>query len=177
MKETLHTRHRNTVESMMVEMVRKDTLQALHTDAVNKAGKGHEMNVVLDGRPPPISNSEKDLTRKERSTNIRILWTPELLQELNQEGCKPQRLCRLRHDEPCCQASFRLPGPPDYNDTVRFMEQTGGRCPGTQISRGERPTHYFRQLYYCQSKILFCSKYQNFKKHQSLYLFKQHNCK
>ena len=30
--------------------------------------KSHERNVVLDGRPPPISNSEKDLIRKERST-------------------------------------------------------------------------------------------------------------
>ena len=28
----------------------------------------HERNVVLDGQPPPISNSEKELTRKERST-------------------------------------------------------------------------------------------------------------
>ena len=28
---------------------------------------------------------------------------------------------------------------PDYTDTVRPMEQTDGRCPGTQLSRGERP--------------------------------------
>ena len=28
----------------------------------------HERNVVLDGRPPHISSSERDLTRKERST-------------------------------------------------------------------------------------------------------------
>ena len=25
----------------------------------------HERNVVLDGRPPPINNSEKELTRKD----------------------------------------------------------------------------------------------------------------
>ena len=98
MKETLYTRYRNTVEPMMVENDRKATLQALHTDAVNMAVKSHERNVVRGGRPPPISNSEKDQTRKERSTKIRILWTPGLLQEHNQEGCKPQRLCRLRHD-------------------------------------------------------------------------------
>ena len=67
MKETLYTRHRNTVEPMMVEKDRKATLQALHTDAVKKAVNSHERNVVLDGRPPPISNSEKDLTRKERT--------------------------------------------------------------------------------------------------------------
>ena len=68
MKETLYTRHRNTVEPMMVNNDRKATLQALHTAAVVKAVQCHEMNVVLDGRPPPISKSEKELTRKERST-------------------------------------------------------------------------------------------------------------
>ena len=34
---TLYTRHRNTVEPMMVKHDRKATLQALHTDAVDKA--------------------------------------------------------------------------------------------------------------------------------------------
>ena len=46
----------------------KATFQVLHTDAVDKAVKCHERNVVLDGRPPPISSSEKEFTRKERST-------------------------------------------------------------------------------------------------------------
>ena len=68
MKETLYTRHRNTVEPMMVENDRKATLKALHTAAVVKAVQCHERNVVLYGRPPPISKSEKELTRKERST-------------------------------------------------------------------------------------------------------------
>ena len=53
---------------MMVKNDRKATLQALHTAAVVKAVQCHERNVVLDGRPPHISNSEKELTRKERST-------------------------------------------------------------------------------------------------------------
>ena len=72
MKETLYTRHRNTVEPMMVEYDRKTTLQALHTAAVVKTVQCHKMNMVLDGRPPPISNSEKELTRKERSTLTQI---------------------------------------------------------------------------------------------------------
>ena len=63
MKETLYARHRDTVEPMMVND-RKATLQALHAAAVVKAVQCHESNVVLDGRPPPISNSEKELTRK-----------------------------------------------------------------------------------------------------------------
>ena len=73
MKETLYTTDRNTVEPMMVENDRKATLQALHTAAVIKAVQCHERNVVLDGRPPPISNSEKELTRKERSTLAQLL--------------------------------------------------------------------------------------------------------
>ena len=40
----------------MVKNDRKATLQA---DAVDRAVKCHEWNVVLDGRPPPISSSEK----------------------------------------------------------------------------------------------------------------------
>ena len=68
MKETLYNRHQNTVEPMMVKNYRKATLQALHTDAVDKAVKSHEWNVVLDGWSPPISSSEKELTRKECST-------------------------------------------------------------------------------------------------------------
>ena len=65
MKETLYTRHRNTVEPMMVNNDRKATL---HTVSVVKAVQCHERNVVLDGRHPPINNSEKELTRKECST-------------------------------------------------------------------------------------------------------------
>ena len=70
MKETLYTKHRNTVEPMMVKNDRKATLQALHTDAVDKAVRSQERNVVLDGGPPPISSSEKELSRRERSTFV-----------------------------------------------------------------------------------------------------------
>ena len=72
MKETLYSRHRKNAEPMMVENDRKATLQALHTAAVVKAVQCHEGNVVLDGWPPPISNSEKELTRKERSTRAQL---------------------------------------------------------------------------------------------------------
>ena len=72
-KETLYIRHRNTVEPMMVNNDRKATLQALHTAAVVKAVQCHERNLVLDGWPPPINNSEKELTRKERLTLAQLL--------------------------------------------------------------------------------------------------------
>ena len=67
MKETLFTIYRNTVEPMMFVNDRKAALQALFTDAVNKAVKSHETNVMLDDPPPTINNSVKDLTRKERA--------------------------------------------------------------------------------------------------------------
>ena len=68
MKETLFTRHRNTVEPMMLTNNRKATLQAIHSDAVNKGVKYQLKNLVLDGLPHPINDSEKDLTSKERAT-------------------------------------------------------------------------------------------------------------
>ena len=68
MKETLFTRHRNTVEPMMLVDNRKATLQAIHTDTVNKAVTDQKMNIVLDELPHLINNSEKDLTGKECAT-------------------------------------------------------------------------------------------------------------
>ena len=43
---------------------RKATLQAIHSDAVNKAVKDQKNNIVLDGLPHPIN----DLIMKERAT-------------------------------------------------------------------------------------------------------------
>ena len=68
MKETLFTRHRSTVEPMMIAKDRKATLQSIHTMAVNQAVTSLKRNVVLDDRPPLINISEKELTRKERTT-------------------------------------------------------------------------------------------------------------
>ena len=69
MKETLFTRHPNTVETMMLlANNRKATIQAIHSDAVNMAVKDQKKNIVLGGLPHPINDAEKDLTRKERAT-------------------------------------------------------------------------------------------------------------
>ena len=78
---------------------------------------------MLEGCFLPISNSEKKLTKKERLTKIPILWTPGLLEEQNQEGCNPQCLCRLQYDTQLCQASLRLSGPLDHNDTVSLWSR------------------------------------------------------
>ena len=72
MKETLFTRHRSTVEPMMIAKDRKETLQAIQTMAVNQAVTSLRRNVVLDYRPPLINISEKELTWKERTTVAQI---------------------------------------------------------------------------------------------------------
>ena len=63
MKETLFSRHRNTVEQMMLADDRKATLHAIHTDAINKAVNSQEKNVVFDDQ-----QLRKDITMKERAT-------------------------------------------------------------------------------------------------------------
>ena len=60
--------HHHTVEPVMLANNRKATLQAIHSGAVNKAVKDQKNNIVLDGLPHPINDSEKDLTRKEHAT-------------------------------------------------------------------------------------------------------------
>ena len=72
MKETLFTRHRNTVEPIMLANNRKATPQAIHSDVVNKAVKDQKKNIVLDGFPHPINDSEKGLPRKERATLVQL---------------------------------------------------------------------------------------------------------
>ena len=86
MKETLFTRHRNTVEPMMLADNRKATLHAIHTDAVNKAVNDQKKNIVLDDHPHPINNSEKDLTRKERATLVQLKSGYCKRLEQNKEG-------------------------------------------------------------------------------------------
>ena len=68
MKETVFTRHRSTVEPTMIAKDRKATLHAIHTKAVNEAVTSQGRNVVLEDPPPLINISEKELTRKERTT-------------------------------------------------------------------------------------------------------------
>ena len=46
------------VEPMMLANNRKTTLPAIQSDAVNKAVKDQKKNIVLDGLPHPINDSE-----------------------------------------------------------------------------------------------------------------------
>ena len=67
MKETIFTRHNQTVLSLLANS-RKDTLQTLHTSFVNTAIDNMKDNRVLNNRPPPINAEETLLLRRERTT-------------------------------------------------------------------------------------------------------------
>ena len=65
---TRETHKRRMKETpLMLTDDRKATLQAIHTDTVNKAVKDQKNSIMLDFRHP-INDSEKDLTRKEHAT-------------------------------------------------------------------------------------------------------------
>ena len=79
--DTLFTKHRNTIEPMMLADDRKATLQALHTDAVNKAVNDQKNNIVLDDLPNQQlrKRPSQEGTRHPRTVKIRILQTPRLI--------------------------------------------------------------------------------------------------
>ena len=141
MTETLFTRHRSTVEPIMVAKDRKATLRAIHTSAVNQAVNRQEVNVVLDDRPPLINNSEKDLDRKERTTLAQLRSGHCRLLGSNKSRINKDARLNVRAD--CGRTPhdvkhlFNCPAHPT-TETVGFIEQTSGRHPGTQLSRGRR---------------------------------------
>ena len=138
MKETLFTRHRNTVESIMLANNRKATLQAIHSDTVNKAVKDQKKNIVLDGLPHPITDSEKDLTRKERATLAQLRsgyfkllgsYESRIKKDTSLDVCAD---CgKTPHDD---KHLFACPA-----HSVRPVEQTSGNYLGIQLSRGGKP--------------------------------------
>ena len=100
---------------------RKATLQAIHSDAVNRAVKDQKNNIVLDGLPHTVNDSEKDLTMKERAT----------LAQLRSGYCKllGSYKSRIKKD-----ASLDVCA--DYGKTPHDVEQTSGIYPEIQLSRG-----------------------------------------
>ena len=67
MKQTLYSSHHTTVLPRLVAD-KKKSLQNVHTYAVEKAIQQQGNNRVLNGRPPPISEDELRLNRRQRST-------------------------------------------------------------------------------------------------------------
>ena len=69
MKETLFTRHNQTVVPLLVN-TKKASLQAVHTSFVNTAIDNMTDNRVLNYRPPPINDEETYLTRRQRAHSL-----------------------------------------------------------------------------------------------------------
>ena len=67
MKETLFTRHNQTVLALLAN-TKKAPLHAVHTSFVNTAIDNMTDIRVLNYRPPPISDEEIYLTRRQRAT-------------------------------------------------------------------------------------------------------------
>ena len=139
MKETLFTRYRSTVEPMMIAKDRK-ALQAIHTKAVNQVVNSQRRNVVLDDRPPLSNISEKELTRKERTTFVQLRsghyrlldsYMSRISKDASLDVCAG---CgKTPHD---VKHLFGCPCSTNDNDTVGLIEHTSGRHPRTQLSRG-----------------------------------------
>ena len=68
MKETLHSRHHSTVLPRLSSS-RMESHQNLHAHEVDSAIKLPGSNRVLKKRPPPISDEEQRLSRRQRCTH------------------------------------------------------------------------------------------------------------
>ena len=67
MKETLFTRHNQTVVPLLAN-TKKSSLHAVHTSFANTAIDNMTDNRVLKYRPPPICDEEIYMTRRQRTT-------------------------------------------------------------------------------------------------------------
>ena len=67
MKETFHSRHHSTV-LLRLGSGRMESHQNLHTHAVDSAIQIQGNNRVLKKRPPPMSDEEQRLNRRQRCT-------------------------------------------------------------------------------------------------------------
>ena len=67
MKETLFTIHNQTVLPLLAN-TKKASLHTVHTSFVNTAIDNMTDNRVLNYRPPPLSDEEVYLTRRQRAT-------------------------------------------------------------------------------------------------------------
>ena len=72
MKETLFTRHRNTVEPMMLADNRKATLQAIHTQSTRLSNIRKIIKCYMSFHTQ-LTTQKKNLTRKEHATLAQLI--------------------------------------------------------------------------------------------------------
>ena len=143
MKYNQIPRHRSTVEPMMIAKDKKATLQAIHTKAVNQTVNSQRKNVVLDDHPPLINISEKELTRKERTT----------LTQLRSGHCRLLGSSKSRISK-----DTSLDVCTDYNKTPHNVNHLFN-CPAhpttmTPSDLWNRPVDPIRELSYLEAGVL-----------------------
>ena len=113
MKETLHSRHHSTVLSRLGSS-RMESYQHLHTHAVDSAIQLQGHNRVLKKRPPPISDEEQRLNRRQLPKTITVRTLPSItgLQAYGVRRTK-RHLYRLWSFTTICVTSVRLHHTPD----------------------------------------------------------------
>ena len=101
MKETLHSRHHSTVLPWLGSN-RMESLQNLHTHAVDSAIQLQGYNRVLKKRPPQISDEEQRLNRRQRCTLSQLRSGHcHLLQDYKHRVfCEPSDICTDRGASP-----------------------------------------------------------------------------
>ena len=115
MKETLHSSHHSTV-LLRLGPNRIESHQNLHTHAVNSAIHLQGNNRVLKKRPPPISNEEQRLNRRQRCTLSQLRSGHyHLLQDYKHRVFwrTKRHLYRLWSVTTRCETSVRLQHTPD----------------------------------------------------------------
>ena len=146
MRETLFTRHRNTVEPVLIASDRKITFHAIHTDAGITAANSQERNVMFDNSSPPINDTEKDLTAT--YAQFRYVYCKRL-------GSYKSRIKKDARLNVCADCGnvlhcvlhlFICRAHP--TDSVEFMEQTYGRIPGIQLSRDLKASNNNNYLHF-----------------------------
>ena len=110
MKETLHSRHHSTVLPRLGSS-RMESDQILHTHAIQLKGN----NRVLKERPPPISDEEQRLNRRQRFTISQLRSGHcNLMQDYKHRVLgEPSNICRLWSFTTRCETSVRLHHTPD----------------------------------------------------------------
>ena len=116
--KTLHSRHHSTVLPRP-DSSRMESHQNLHPHAVDSANQLQGHNRVLKKRPPPISDEEQRLKRRQRCTLSQLRSGHcHLLQDYKHRVLgEPSDICTLWNFTTRCETSVRLHHTPNCRVT------------------------------------------------------------
>ena len=171
MKETLFTRHNQTVLPLLAN-TKKASLQAVHTSFVNTAIDNVTDNRVLNYQPPPISDEEIYLTRRQRTTlsqlssgHCKLLNSyKKRLKQTDSSSCPdcgmdPQDVPHLFNCTPLTPTTLtpeNLMGQTRQDDTRTELSRP--REPGLttrMVEKGIQQQHVSPSIYVCPSTYVY----------------------